>query len=59
MGFDEKRGDSVNVVNSAFLEDSTVIPDVPWWRTPDMIALREAAREVRWDRRRSPVPVLQ
>ena len=38
MGYDEKRGDSVNVVNSAFLVDSTVIPDVPWWRTPDMIA---------------------
>ena len=38
MGYDEKRGDSVNVVNSTFLVDSTVIPDVPWWRTPDMIA---------------------
>ena len=38
MGYDEKRGDSVNVVNSTFLVDSTVIPDVPWWRTPEMIA---------------------
>jgi flagellar M-ring protein FliF len=38
MGYDEKRGDSVNVVNSTFLVDTTVIPDVPWWRTPDMIA---------------------
>jgi flagellar M-ring protein FliF len=38
MGYDEKRGDSVNVVNSTFLVDSTVVPDVPWWRTPDMIA---------------------
>ncbi|SAL18178.1 flagellar MS-ring protein [Caballeronia sordidicola] len=38
MGYDEKRGDSVNVVNSTFLVDTNVIPDVPWWRTPDMIA---------------------
>ena len=37
MGYDEKRGDSVNVVNSTFLVDTNVIPDVPWWRTPDMI----------------------
>lgn len=38
MGYDEKRGDSVNVVNSAFLDSSVTLPDVPWWRTPDMIA---------------------
>ncbi|MDN7182021.1 flagellar M-ring protein FliF [Caballeronia sp. SEWSISQ10-4 2] len=38
MGYDEKRGDSVNVVNSTFLTDTTVVPDVPWWRTPEMIA---------------------
>jgi flagellar M-ring protein FliF len=38
MGFDEKRGDSVNVVNSAFSSDLNVTPDVPWWRTPQMIA---------------------
>ncbi|GAB5098772.1 flagellar basal-body MS-ring/collar protein FliF [Caballeronia sp. LP006] len=37
MGYDEKRGDSVNVVNSAFNSDQNVTPDVPWWRTPDMI----------------------
>jgi flagellar M-ring protein FliF len=38
MGYDEKRGDSVNVVNSTFSGDTNVMPDVPWWRTPDMIA---------------------
>lgn len=38
MGYDEKRGDSVNVVNSTFTTDQNVTPDVPWWRTPDMIA---------------------
>jgi flagellar M-ring protein FliF len=37
MGYDEKRGDSVNVVNSTFLVDTNVVPDLPWWRTPDMI----------------------
>jgi len=38
MGYDDKRGDSVNVVNSAFSSDLNLTPDVPWWRTPDMIA---------------------
>jgi flagellar M-ring protein FliF len=38
MGYDEKRGDSVNVVNSTFSADLNTLPDVPWWRTPDMIA---------------------
>ncbi|BAO87691.1 MULTISPECIES: flagellar basal-body MS-ring/collar protein FliF [Caballeronia] len=38
MGFDEKRGDSVNVVNSAFSADLNVTPEAPWWRTPQMIA---------------------
>ncbi|NIF93351.1 flagellar basal-body MS-ring/collar protein FliF [Burkholderia sp. Cy-637] len=39
MGFDEKRGDSVNVVNSQFTELADPLADVPWWRTPDMIAM--------------------
>ena len=39
MGYDAKRGDSVNVVNSAFMTDVEPTVDVPWWRTPDMIAL--------------------
>jgi flagellar M-ring protein FliF len=38
MGYDEKRGDSVNVVNSTFSGDTDLTPDLPWWRTPDMIA---------------------
>ncbi|KIG11495.1 flagellar M-ring protein FliF [Burkholderia sp. MR1] len=38
MGYDEKRGDSVNVVNSSFSSNLDMTPDVPWWRTPDMIA---------------------
>ncbi|WP_341313966.1 flagellar basal-body MS-ring/collar protein FliF [Paraburkholderia sp. IMGN_8] len=39
MGFDAARGDSVNVVNSAFTADIDPSADLPWWRTPDMIAL--------------------
>ena len=39
MGFDQARGDSVNVVNSPFTADIDPDADLPWWRTPDMIAL--------------------
>ncbi|MDR5814817.1 MULTISPECIES: flagellar basal-body MS-ring/collar protein FliF [unclassified Caballeronia] len=39
MGFDDKRGDSVNVVNSAFSADLNVTPDVPWWKTPESIGM--------------------
>ncbi|MFM0636588.1 flagellar basal-body MS-ring/collar protein FliF [Paraburkholderia metrosideri] len=39
MGFDATRGDSVNVVNSPFTVDVDPDADLPWWRTPDMIAL--------------------
>ena len=39
MGYDAKRGDSVNVVNSAFSTEIDPNANLPWWRTPDMIAL--------------------
>ncbi|MEC5407524.1 flagellar basal-body MS-ring/collar protein FliF [Paraburkholderia sp. MPAMCS5] len=39
MGFDAARGDSVNVVNSPFTADLDPNADLPWWRTPDMLAL--------------------
>jgi flagellar M-ring protein FliF len=39
MGYDAKRGDSVNVVNSAFMTEVDPNANLPWWRTPDMIAL--------------------
>jgi len=39
MGFDAQRGDSVNVVNSTFTTDIDPDANLPWWRTPDMIAL--------------------
>jgi flagellar M-ring protein FliF len=39
MGFDSQRGDSVNVVNSAFTAEVDPDANLPWWRTRDMIAL--------------------
>jgi flagellar M-ring protein FliF len=39
MGYDAKRGDSVNVVNSAFMKEVDPLANLPWWRQPDMIAL--------------------
>ncbi|QCP47816.1 flagellar basal body M-ring protein FliF [Trinickia violacea] len=39
MGYDAQRGDSVNVVNSAFTKIDDPFANVPWWRTPDMLAL--------------------
>jgi flagellar M-ring protein FliF len=39
MGFDAKRGDSVNVVNSPFTLPVDPNANLPWWRQPDMIAL--------------------
>ncbi|MBB3255812.1 flagellar M-ring protein FliF [Paraburkholderia bannensis] len=39
MGYDEKRGDSVNVVNAAFQQDVDPSANLPWWRQPEMIAL--------------------
>ncbi len=40
MGFDQKRGDSVNVVNSAFSSDDlNAPPAVPLWKQPGMIDL--------------------
>jgi flagellar M-ring protein FliF len=39
MGYSAQRGDSVNVVNSAFTTEVDPNANLPWWRTPDMIAL--------------------
>ncbi|QGZ55871.1 flagellar basal-body MS-ring/collar protein FliF [Paraburkholderia acidiphila] len=39
MGYDAKRGDSVNVVNAAFQTDIDPNANLPWWRQPDIIAL--------------------
>jgi flagellar M-ring protein FliF len=39
MGYDQARGDSINVVNSAFTQILDPDADLPWWRTKDMIAM--------------------
>ncbi|CAN7166044.1 flagellar basal-body MS-ring/collar protein FliF [Trinickia sp. LjRoot230] len=46
MGYDAKRGDSVNVVNSTFSTEEDPLANVPWWRQPDMIAL--AVQVAKW-----------
>lgn len=40
MGFDAKRGDSLNVLNKAFnTEPEPVLPEVPLWKQPETVAL--------------------
>lgn len=35
MGFDESRGDTLQVLNSPFVEEQTLEDALPWWRTPE------------------------
>jgi len=48
MGYVEKRGDSLNVVNTAFTApDRDVIPETPWWRDSGNISMgKEIGRYV-------------
>ncbi len=39
VGFDEQRGDSLNLLNSAFNEQQEVVPETPMWKQPDTIAM--------------------
>ncbi|BCK86728.1 flagellar M-ring protein [Sideroxyarcus emersonii] len=39
VGFDEQRGDSLNLLNSAFNEQQEVVPETPIWKQPDTIAM--------------------
>ena len=40
MGFNGKRGDSLNVVNAAFNEpERETVPEVAWWKEPDTISI--------------------
>lgn len=39
VGFEEKRGDTLNLLNSAFNDTTEVLPEIPLWKQPDMIAL--------------------
>ena len=39
MGFDQKRGDSLNVQLAAFAENKEVVEEVPFWKQPYVIEL--------------------
>jgi len=44
IGFSKERGDSVNVVNAAFLVDkSAVPPELPLWRQPEVLDMARLA----------------
>jgi flagellar M-ring protein FliF len=34
MGFSESRGDTLQVINSPFVEEHSALAELPWWRTP-------------------------
>lgn len=35
MGFTESRGDTLQVINSPFVDESVEAGELPWWRTPE------------------------
>ena len=39
MGYDQARGDTLNVVNSPFAATKEIIPEIPLWKQPDNIQL--------------------
>lgn len=39
MGFDQNRGDTLNVQNAAFNDEKEIAPEVPFWKQPDMVEL--------------------
>ncbi|WCM88982.1 flagellar basal-body MS-ring/collar protein FliF [Acidovorax sp. NCPPB 3576] len=45
IGFNKDRGDSVNLMNTPFLVDSTPVVDLPLWKQPEMI---ELAKSLGW-----------
>ena len=45
IGFSQDRGDSVNLMNSAFSKTRGDAPEVPWWKASDN---RELAQSLAW-----------
>lgn len=43
MGFTESRGDTLQVINSPFVEERTDLAELPWWRTPEAYNLAMSA----------------
>jgi flagellar M-ring protein FliF len=46
MGYDAKRGDSVNIVNATFTTEADPLANLPWWKQPEMISL--AIQAAKW-----------
>ncbi|HTH73547.1 MAG TPA: flagellar basal-body MS-ring/collar protein FliF [Trinickia sp.] len=46
MGYDAKRGDSVNIVNATFTQEADPLANLPWWKQPQIIAL--AIQAAKW-----------
>lgn len=45
IGFNQERGDSVNIMNSPFTRETSTRPDVAWWQQGDN---RELAQSLIW-----------
>lgn len=45
IGFNKDRGDSVNLMNAAFVAEPQANPEAPLWRQPEVL---EAARSLSW-----------
>jgi flagellar M-ring protein FliF len=43
MGFTESRGDTVQVINSPFVDEDVQAGELPWWRTPEAYNLAMSA----------------
>lgn len=43
MGYSESRGDTLQVINSPFVEEDTQLDELPWWRTPEAYNLGTGA----------------
>ncbi|GAB2182519.1 flagellar basal-body MS-ring/collar protein FliF [Denitratisoma sp. agr-D3] len=40
VGFNQERGDSLNIVNSLFVpEEKNALPETPFWKDPEMVTL--------------------
>ena len=46
MGYDAKRGDSVNIVNATFTTEADPLANLPWWKQPEIISL--AIQAAKW-----------
>ncbi|TAM53984.1 MAG: flagellar basal body M-ring protein FliF [Paraburkholderia sp.] len=46
MGYDAKRGDSVNIVNATFSTETDPLANLPWWKQPEVISL--ALQAAKW-----------